>query len=147
MSKKSVRAALSATAVGAIGLFVCAGMAAAEERSFEVSLAGAEGSGDPDGTGQGTVTIDSATNQISWEISYSNIAEPSAMHIHQGAAGQSGSVVVPFTVEKDQEGNLVGLTNASAEVVQAILASPAGYYINIHNSEHRGGAIRGQLGT
>jgi hypothetical protein len=145
MSKKSVRAAFSVTALGAIGVFVCAGMAAAEEKSFEISLAGAAGSGDPDGTGKGTVTIDSATNQVGWEISYSNIAEPTAMHIHQGAAGQSGGVVEQFTVEKDTDGNLVGLTDASAETVQAILASPAGYYVNIHNAEHRGGAIRGQL--
>lgn len=145
MGKKSVRAALSVTALGAIGLFVCAGMASAEEKSFEVTLAGAPGSGDPDGAGKGTVTIDTATNQVSWEISYSNIAEPTAMHIHQGAAGQSGGVVVPFTLEKDKDGNLVGLTNASAETVQAILAAPANYYVNIHTAEHRGGAIRGQL--
>ena len=45
----------------------------------------------------------------------------------------------------DNQGNLVGLTNAPAEVVQAILASPSSYYVNIHNAEHRGGAVRGQL--
>jgi len=144
MSKKSVRAALSIAACGAAVLFVGAGIASAEERSFDISLSGA-GGGDPDGTGQGTVTIDSETNQVSWEISVSNIDEPTAMHIHEGAAGQSGGVAVPLTVEKDSAGNLVGLTNAPAEVVQAILASPAGYYVNIHNGEHRGGAVRGQL--
>ena len=145
MSTKLVRAAFSVTALGVVGLFICAGTAGAEEKSFELTLAGAAGSGDPDGTGKGTVTIDSATNQISWDISYANIDEPTAMHIHQGAAGQSGGVVVQLTLEKDQAGNLVGLTNASAETVQAILASPAGYYVNIHNAEHRGGALRGQL--
>jgi hypothetical protein len=120
-------------------------VAAAEETSFDISLSGAGGSGDPDGTGDGTVTIDSATNQISWELSIANIAEPTAMHIHEGAAGQSGGVAVPLTVEKDADGNLVGLTSAPAEVVQAILASPSSYYVNIHNEEHRGGAVRGQL--
>src|SRR5690606_13765627 len=141
MSTKSVRGTLSCMAVGALGLFLSAGFAAAEETSFDVSLSGAGGSGDPDGAGEGTVTIDSETNQVSWEFSYSNIAEPTAMHIHEGAEGQSGGVVVPFTIEKDSEGNLVGLTTAPAEVVQAILASPSGYYVNIHNSEHRGGAV------
>jgi hypothetical protein len=131
-------------AVGALGLFLSAGFAAAEETSFNVSLSGG-GAGDSDGAGQGTVTLDSETNQVSWDFSYSNIAEPTAMHIHEGAEGQSGGVVVPFTLEKDSEGNLVGLTNAPAEAVQAIIASPAGYYVNIHNSEFRGGAIRGQL--
>src|SRR5690606_2985956 len=138
------RPVLSATVLAALALSLPAAMAYAEETSFDISLSGSAG-GDPDGAGQGTVTIDSETNQISWELSYSNIAEPSAMHIHEGAAGQSGGVVVPLTVEKDSEGNLVGLTNAPAEAVQAILASPANYYVNIHNSEHRGGALRGQL--
>lgn len=130
---------------GALAFVLCAGLAGAEETSFNLSLAGASGSGDPDGSGQGTITIDSETNQVSWEISYSNIDEPTAMHIHQGAAGESGGVAVALTVEKDSAGNLVGLTNAPAEVVQAILASPSAYYVNIHNAEYRGGAIRGQL--
>lgn len=144
MSMKSTVGKVSVLAVAALGVCLSSGFAAAEETSFDISLSGA-GGGDPDGAGEGTVTLDSATNQISWDVSYSSIAEPTAMHIHEGAAGESGGVAVPLTVEMDQEGNLVGLTNAPAEVVQAILASPSGYYVNIHNSEHRGGAIRGQL--
>jgi hypothetical protein len=146
MSTKSSGSRYCFLAVGSLGFLLSSGDAAAEETSFPVSLSAAGGSGDPDGAAEGELTVDSVTNQISWELSYSNIAEPSAMHIHLGAAGQSGDVVVPLTVEKDQQGVLVGLTNAPAEVVQAILASPARYYVNIHNAEHRGGAIRGQLG-
>ncbi len=142
MSMKSTWGTRSFMAVCAFGAFVAAGVAAAEETSFDISLSGPA---DPDGAGQGTVTVDSDTNQVSWEISYSNIDEPTAMHIHEGAAGESGGVAVGLTVEKDTQGNLVGLTNAPAEVVQAILASPSSYYVNIHNAEHRGGAVRGQL--
>ncbi len=144
MNTKALRAGLALTATGILGLVLAAGVAAAAETSFNVSLSGA-GSGDPDGSGEGTVTIDSETNQVSWEFSYSNIEEPTAMHIHEGAAGQSGGVVVALTVDKGPDGKLVGLTNASAEAVQKILAAPANYYVNIHNSEYRGGAIRGQL--
>ena len=144
MNTKIFRTCLSFTATSLLGLVLAAGSAAAAETSFNVSLSSA-GNGDPDGSGEGTVTIDSETNQVSWELGYANIAEPTAMHIHQGAEGQSGGVAVPLTVEKDSAGNLVGLTNAPAEVVQAILASPSGYYVNIHNGEHRGGAVRGQL--
>ena len=147
MSTKTMRGTFAFMAVGALGIVLGTGSAVAEETSFDVSLSGAGGSGDPDGAGEGTVTLDSETNQVSWEFSYSNIAEPTAMHIHEGAEGQSGGVVVPFTIEKGPDGNLVGLTNAPADVVQAILASPSNYYVNIHNSEHRGGAIRGQLGN
>ena len=143
MNTKTFRDRLPVIAAASLGMLLFGG-AAAEETSFEVSLAGA-GSGDSDGEGQGVVTIDSATNQVSWDLSHSNIAEPTAMHIHEGAAGESGTVAVPLTVETDQEGNLVGLATAPAETVQAILAAPQNYYVNIHNAEHRGGAIRGQL--
>ena len=146
MSTGTWRSGLSILACASLGLLLPYGFAFAEEVSFDVSLSGAAGSGDPEGEGEGTLTIDSDTNQISWDLSHSNIAEPTAMHIHEGAAGESGGVVVPLTVDTDQEGNLVGLTSASAEVVDAILASPENYYVNIHNQEHRGGAIRGQLG-
>lgn len=143
MSTQVSRTWIRVLGAASFGLLLPLGFAAAEEISFDVSLSSP---GDSDGQGEGTVTIDSATNQVSWDLSYSNIAEPSAMHIHEGAAGQSGGVVVPLTVGTDQEGNLVGLTNAPAEVVEAILASPGNYYVNIHNPEHPRGAIRGQLG-
>jgi len=145
MNTERSRSRLSILAATSLGLLLPAGFAAAEEISFDLSLSGA-GSGDPEGEAEGTVTVDSDTNQISWDLSHSNIAAPTAMHIHEGAAGQSGGVVVPLTVDTDQEGNLVGLTRASPEVVDAILAAPENYYLNIHNEEHPRGAIRGQLG-
>src|SRR5690606_34235523 len=98
-----------------------------------------------DGAGEGTLTIDDETNQVSWDFGVSNIGEPTAMHIHEGGAGESGGVVVPLTVEKDEDGRLVGLASADAEAVQAILAAPSNYYVNVHTGEHRGGAVRGQL--
>ena len=33
----------------------------------------------------------------------------------------------------------------TGEPVAAILADPSGYYVNVHNAEYPGGAIRGQL--
>ena len=31
-------------------------------------------------------------------------------------------------------------------VAQALLSSPADYYVNVHNADYPGGAVRGQLG-
>jgi hypothetical protein len=31
-------------------------------------------------------------------------------------------------------------------VARSLLRNPADYYVNVHNPEHPGGAVRGQLG-
>ena len=65
-----------------------------------------------------------------------------------GAAGGSGGVVVPLNVEsKLGEGALTGSITAERDIVTDILASPADYYINIHNADFPRGALRGQLGN
>jgi hypothetical protein len=68
------------------------------------------------------------------------------MHIHTGAAGAGGGVAVPLNVETSgSAGTLVGSTMADAAAVAPILAAPANFYVNVHNADFRGGAIRGQL--
>ena len=68
-----------------------------------------------------------------------------ASHIHVGAAGESGDVVVPLDVA-GFEGSSEGCTeDADADVLQAIIDNPAGYYVNLHTEPFAGGAIRGQL--
>ena len=121
------------------------------EESFQLSMSGDQevpGPGDEDGQASGTLSIDDATNLISWSFTYSNIATPAAMHIHTGAAGEGGGVLIPLNVEMGGEpGTLVGSTTGDAADVMAILASPSDYYVNIHNADFRPGAIRGQLGN
>jgi CHRD domain-containing protein len=74
-------------------------------------------------------------------------------HIHTGAAGVAGGVVVPTTLTAGQ----VVLANGSGsftssnsgvlapELAQAIIANPAGYYFNAHSTLNGGGVVRGQL--
>src|SRR2546423_784176 len=52
---------------------------------------------DPDGFGYARVTFTPSTGQVCWNISVSNIATATASHIHAGAAGTNGPVVIPFT--------------------------------------------------
>jgi hypothetical protein len=73
-------------------------------------------------------------------------------HIHEQVAGQNGSVVIDSTL-KPGEITLTGgaatfsRTNLRADpvVISAIMANPAGYYVNFHSTAHPGGVIRGQL--
>jgi hypothetical protein len=98
--------------------------------------------GDPDGTGTAILTIDDSTAPfptISWSITVENILlPPSAAHIHMGAAGTNGPVRVDFSAQ------LIGGPIQDADLV-GVLADPAGWYVNVHNTDHPGGAVRGQV--
>jgi len=124
-------------------------IASAEVTTFQLRLSGDQevpGPGDPDGQASGTLSIDDATGQITWSLSYSGIATPAAMHIHTGAAGAGGGVAVPLNVETTGgDGTLIGSTMADPAALAPILAAPSGFYVNVHNADFRGGAIRGQL--
>ncbi|HMN95685.1 MAG TPA: CHRD domain-containing protein [Phycisphaerales bacterium] len=138
-----------ATILGAgalcIGL-LCAAPSAAQ--TFQLNMSGDQEvpPGDPDGFAVGTLTIDSSTNQVSWSFVYGNIAAPTLMHIHIGAAGVNGPIVVNLGIATSGgPGTLISSTTTSAANVAAILANPLGYYVNIHNTPFPGGAVRGQL--
>lgn len=114
--------------------------------SYNATLTGAQevGGGDPDGTGRAEITVADNLDQVCWELSgISNIATPTAAHIHQGAAGTNGPPV--FTLTKSNEGRWQGCQSDSEWDQKALEANPAGFYVNVHNAEYPGGAIRGQL--
>ncbi len=66
-----------------------------------------------------------------------------AGHIHEGAAGTNGPVIVPFTKTGDN-------TFASADGAKLTEAQYAAYkagnlYVNVHSAKNPGGEIRGQV--
>lgn len=123
-------------------LFLAAGVIAAETRlSADLTNTGA---GDPDGSGTAAITIDPDTGEVCWDLTVENIADVTASHIHVGAAGVDGGVVVPLDVD-GFSGTSDGCVDASDSDLDAILADPAGFYVNIHTEDYPAGAIRGQL--
>lgn len=69
--------------------------------------------------------------------------EATAAHIHVGAAGKNGPVIVPLV---KSSGNVWSVP-AGAKLTDAQYASyKAGdLYINVHSAKYKGGEIRGQL--
>lgn len=134
-------------AAGALILAALAPLAAlGDEAVFEVVLSGPEASGDPDGRGQATVTLRPQTNEVEVRLSYSNIAEPTAMHLRKGATGTAGNVEVPLVVERAGRGSVVGRRKSAAPgIVERIARSPGEYYLVVINAEHPVGALRGPL--
>jgi CHRD domain len=107
------------------------------------TLSGAEEvpSADPDGSGFASVRLNVGQERVCWEISYENISEPFAAHIHKAPAGSNGGVVVPLFIPSISS----GCVSADAALIQDIIDYPDQYYINVHNADYPGGAIRGQL--
>lgn len=119
-----------------------ASAASAGTITYIVPLTGAQeapGPGDPDGTGVATLVLDPQTNTIDWNIVVNNIVLPiTGAHIHQAPAGSPGPIVIGFGTQLSGS----GLVDPD---VSNVIANPTGYYVNVHNSEFPGGAIRGQL--
>jgi hypothetical protein len=63
-------------------------------------------------------------------------------HIHQGAKGQNGPVIVPLTKNGDTYSVPPGrkLTSAQLEAFKK-----GNLYVNVHTAKNKGGEVRGQL--
>ena len=114
--------------------------------------------GDPDGRGKVFVFgIDGDPTTLCYVLTVEGIAELGqapgngrAAHIHRGEPGKNGPVVA--NLAWPQGGNAADcLTDGEAGkfvnggTVQEILNNPGAFYVNVHNTEFRGGALRGQL--
>jgi hypothetical protein len=121
---------------------------AAFGKVFSIHLTGAaEGTtGDADGTGTATIRILRDAGTVCFRLTAQNIVLPSVgSHIHRGAAGSNGPIVIQL-VAPGASGVSTGCTTGVATtLLDEILANPAGFYVNIHTTDHPGGAIRGQL--
>lgn len=115
---------------------------AAYAQSFSAQLSGAAevpGPGDADGSGFAVVTITGTT--LRYVVWTQNIGAPTAAHIHIGSATVAGPVSIGFDVAMLTNGSIP----ITSELANAIIANPSNYYVNVHNAEFPGGAVRGQL--
>jgi hypothetical protein len=102
-------------------------------------------------TGSARILIDlygETEAPLCFELTVAGLAETdivTAAHIHAGAAGVSGDVVVPLFTEPPA-GELSGcLLAADLELLALIDTNPADYYVNIHTDAYPAGFVRGQL--
>lgn len=117
--------------------------AAAGGRPLSATLTGAAEvpvAGDPDGSGTAQVTLNQGLGEVCWAIEFEGIDAPFAAHIHVGAAGVPGPVVVGLNTSS---GCVDGVDQG---LIKAIRQNPSAYYVNVHNAPFPGGALRGQLG-
>ncbi len=98
--------------------------------------------------GHVVIRLNAKTLKVCWSFSALKLtplgvatATPTAAHIHSAVAGVNGPVVVPLGSPFARKGCVA----AAKSDIDAILANPKAYYVNVHNASYPGGAIRGQL--
>jgi hypothetical protein len=103
-------------------------------------------------TGEATVVISPDDSTIWYIVEYSGLSGAlAAAHIHTGAAGIAGGVILPLTASASpMVGTLTaadftasGSVTTFAEAVAAIKAGAT--YVNLHTAANPGGEIRGQV--
>jgi hypothetical protein len=133
-----------AAALGLLAAIALSGTALAAETILTADLAG-DAETDEDGTGSAMITLDPDAGTACWELTVADIEPVTQSHIHVGAEGESGDVVVPLDVDGFEGSSEGCVEDQDADTLQAIIDDQSGYYVNVHTADFPGGAIRGQL--
>ena len=110
--------------------------------SVSVKLSGAEEvpPTNVQGSGNGTITVKS-DGAVSGSVTTTGVQGTMA-HIHQGAKGQNGPVIIPLTKSGDTYSVPAG---AKLNDAQIKAFKEGGLYVNVHTAANKGGEVRGQL--
>jgi hypothetical protein len=115
--------------------------------------------------GTGTATIDFTITRdansvitastVNFQVNVSNLPSTAVVniaHIHQGASGVAGPILVNTTTVPGEvvlSGGAGSFTRNGIAVpvatTQSIIDNPAGFYFNVHTTQNPGGVMRGQL--
>lgn len=107
--------------------------------------------------GTAVITVNSQSNTLDFNVSLNSFPTTStltAAHIHPGAAGTNGGVLIgtgltaanaPSLSSGSATFSFPGVTPQSADQIAQILANPQNFYFNVHTSTNPSGVMRGQL--
>lgn len=100
--------------------------------------------GSPTGSGSATFVVNKSKGTICYSFRAKGLTQIIGVHIHAGAAGVDGQVLVTMNAKKL---NAKGETcvKESSTILSQITSNPSGYYFNIHTKQFPAGAVRGQL--
>jgi CHRD domain len=109
----------------------------------ECNAAGVCNLGQPGASGETELRLNSGQEEICYTTTAEGLTHPlTGAHIHRAPAGVAGPIVVPFPTE---QGVGSACVFAPRELIKEIRQNPEAFYVNVHTTAFRAGAIRGQL--
>lgn len=120
-----------------------AGCAMTPSDSLSLRLTGAEEVPPVQTSASGTGTIRVADDRSVSGSFTTQGAAITAAHIHEGAAGQNGPVIIPLQKRGDNE--WVVPSGARLTDAQYAAYKQGRLYVNFHSAKHKGGEIRAQI--
>lgn len=152
-SRSLALGAVSLSAVAALSLGWAARPAlaldAGEVARLNTELVGEQeipGPGDLDGFGEVNIALvksGDAMAQVCVLLTVEDITPATQAHIHRGARGTAGPVVV--TLPSPNTGAAAGCQDIPLALATDIANHPDQFYVNVHNADFPDGALRGQL--
>ena len=128
--------------VGVVGLVTSCATMAPMVGGQRLTLTGAEEVPAVTTTATGNATVDIKPDRsVSATVTVSGMTA-TASHIHEGAAGANGPVIVPFTKDGDTYKAPAG-AKLTPDQLKEFKAGNT--YFNVHSDANKGGEIRGQL--
>jgi hypothetical protein len=97
------------------------------------------------GSGTAQITINPGHDELCFHVTVTNLSGPVlASHIHEGAAGTNGPIVIPFPGATGKT-DFAGCVTVADKLLNQVRSDPSGFYVNVHTPAHLGGEVRGQL--
>lgn len=117
--------------------------------TLKAALSGAEEVPGPGvKVGIGNFAVDIAGSKGCYTLNATMGEKPTQAHIHQGARGSSGPVVVdlmPAFASGESAFAAKSCVDLPGDTAARLIADPSAYYVNVHSEAHPNGAMRGQL--
>jgi hypothetical protein len=93
-------------------------------------------------SGRFTATITGL--EMKWTLTYKQLSGPAtAAHVHAGARGVNGGVVVALCDAATCKSGLTGTVTLTQQQLDAMKSGAT--YVNVHTAKNTGGEIRGQV--
>jgi hypothetical protein len=146
MNSKIVPPLAVIAAAAALATAGCRTAADVVQEDITASLTGSQvvpRGGDGDGSGRFEMQFTNLPDNMCYELEISAIDPPDAAHIHRGARGRAGPPVVTLQAPDDNDsGGCITIDRALATEIET---NPPNFYVQVHNRQYPGGALRGQL--